>query len=120
MKRIILAVATATTLIATAGFANAESRSYWNNDGSGERREARQESAIEQGRRNGSITGSEYRSLQAEQARIDALQNRAKADGRVDRREAAQIAQAQNNAARHIAQESNDRERRGSWFRRWW
>jgi uncharacterized membrane protein YebE (DUF533 family) len=120
MKRIILAAVTAATVIGTAGVANAESRWNWGGGGSGERREARQEAAIEQGRRNGSLTGSEYRSLQAEQARIDALQNRAKADGRVDRREAAQIAQAQNNAARHIAQESHDSERRGSWIRRWW
>jgi hypothetical protein len=89
-----------------------------------DRRQAMQQQRIQQGVRNGDLTGREYRALQAEQARIADLERRAKADGRVDRFEAERIRQAQQAASRHIYQERHDREQRGSWgswgFRRWW
>jgi hypothetical protein len=85
-----------------------------------DRRQANQERRIQEGVRNGEITRREYRQLEAEQARIRELERRAKADGRVDAREAAEIRRAQNDASRHISQESHDGERRGSWYRRWW
>jgi uncharacterized membrane protein YebE (DUF533 family) len=85
-----------------------------------DRRQANQESRIQQGVRTGEITGREYRQLEAEQARIRQLEARAKADGRVDHREAAEIRRAQDAASRHIKQESTDGDRRGSWTRRWW
>jgi uncharacterized membrane protein YebE (DUF533 family) len=85
-----------------------------------DRRQTNQERRIQQGVRSGEITGREYRALEAEQARIRQLEARAKADGRVDAREAAEIRRAQNNASRHIQQESTDGDRRGSWHRRWW
>jgi uncharacterized membrane protein YebE (DUF533 family) len=84
-----------------------------------DRRQANQERRIQQGVRSGEITGREYRALEGEQARIRELERRAKADGRVDRYEAAQIRQAQDNASRHIRAESTDGDRRGGW-RRWW
>ena len=124
MNKIILAAVTAATLIGSAGIASAnDSYRGWGwgwGSGTGERREARQEAAIEQGRRNGSLTASEYRQLQAEQANIDRLQNRARADGYVSNAERAQIRAAQNNAARHIYQETHDRDGRGPWYRRWY
>lgn len=83
-----------------------------------DRRQAMQERRIQDGVRSGEITRREYRALEAEQARIRQLEARAKADGRVDGREAAEIRRAQNEASRHIRQESTDSERR--WYRRWW
>jgi hypothetical protein len=123
MKKIILATVTAMTLLGSAGVASATEYRGWGwgwGQGTGERREARQEAAIEQGRRNGSLTPSEYRALQAEQANIDRLQNRAKADGVVTRRESAEIRNAQNSATRHIYQETHDRDGRSPWYRRWY
>lgn len=83
-------------------------------------RQARQQSRIQQGLRTGEITRFEAMKLQAEQARIASMERRAEADGRVDRREAAALRNAQNQASRHIAQESHDSQKRGSFFRRWW
>lgn len=80
-------------------------------------RQARQQSRIQQGVRSGEINRWEYLRLEREQARIAAMERRAKADGRVDRHEAEQIRRAQNEASRHIYQESHDSQRR--WFR-WW
>ncbi len=85
-----------------------------------DRRQSMQERRIQEGVRSGEINRREYRQLEIEQARIRQLEARAKADGRVDAREAAEIRRAQNEASRHIRQESTDNERRGSWIRRWW
>lgn len=86
-----------------------------------DRRQYNQERRIQQGVRDGTVTRSEYYRLEQEQARIRDLERRAKADGRVDHREAAQIRNAQQDASRHIYQEKHDRENRGGWgFRRWW
>ena len=84
-----------------------------------DRREAMQEQRIQAGRRSGEITNREYRMLEAEQARIKQLERNALRDGHIDRREAAQIRQAQNQASRHIYQESHDAERVNRW-NRWW
>ncbi len=119
MTKIALAVATGLiALTSTTAFAY-DRTGY---DRTGERREAYQERAIEQARRSGELNGREYRQLQSEQARIDELQRRAKADGRVDRYESAQIRRAQNEASRHISQESHDSEKAGGGRRwnRWW
>ena len=85
-----------------------------------DRREDRQERRIEQGVRSGEITRREYRQLESEQARIREMERRAKSDGHIDRREAAAIERAQDNASRHIRQEAHDGDRRGNWYRRWW
>ncbi len=83
-----------------------------------DQRQASQERRIQQGVRSGELTRGEYYRLEAEQARIRTLEARAKADGRVDRYEAAQIRRTQDAASRHIYQEKHDTDRR--WIRRWW
>lgn len=110
MTKIVLVSALA--LIATTSIASA----YDSRQAEIDRRQARQEQRIQQGVRSGQITRSEYRQLEAEQARIRQLERNAKADGRIDSREAAQIREAQNAASRHIRQESTDSQRR--WFAR--
>ena len=87
-----------------------------------DRRQGYQERRIQQGLRSGELTRREAAALEAEQARIRELERRAEADGRVDPYERARLRQAQNEASRHIAQESHDAERRGSgfWRRFWW
>ena len=109
-------IATRTVLVALAALtATAAAASADEVD----RRQARQEQRIQEARRSGELTRREYIALEAEQARIRDLERRAKADGRIDAREAAQIRSAQNEASRHIRAESTDNEKRGFW-RRWW
>jgi hypothetical protein len=83
-----------------------------------DRRQYNQEQRIRDGLRAGEISRNERRALEAEQARIRELERAAKSDGYVSPRERAQIAEAQDRASRHIAQESRDGERR--WWRRWY
>ena len=110
MQKIILAIATVAALVTSAGVASARDPI--------EQREINQERRIQEGVRSGELTRREYRSLEAEQAHIRALERSARADGHIDSRERAQITAAQNNASRHIYRETHDSERR--WFRRWW
>lgn len=85
-----------------------------------DKRQSIQSHRIEQGRHTGQLTFRETRALKAEQARIRAMERRAKADGHIDREEARRIERAQNAASRHIALERSDSQRRGLWYRRWW
>ena len=84
-----------------------------------DRREAVQEQRIQSARRSGQINGHEYRQLEAEQARIRQLERNALRDGHIDRREATQIREAQNQAGRHIYQESHEHQQVNRW-NRWW
>ncbi len=112
MNRIVLASLTALSLSAALSTAASADEI--------DRRQSYQQQRIQQGLRSGEITRFEAARLQAEQARIAQMERRAEADGRVDRREAAAIRNAQNEASRHIYQESHDSQKRGNWFRRWW
>ena len=132
MHRIVLALAPVVAIVAGPSLATAQDWSRSSGHGGYQHRQAdrqseidrrqdRQQHRIERGVRSGEITPSEYHRLQAEQARIRQLEANAKRDGHIDRREAAAIERAQDAASRHIAQERNDGERRGSWgSKRWW
>lgn len=109
---ITAAVLGVSTLVSTSAFA------YGTSTREIDSRQAEQERRIRDGVRDGSLTRSETRGLVEEQRRIQTLENRAKADGRIDAREAAEIRRAQDAASKHIYQERHDSERRGS--RRWW
>ncbi len=81
-------------------------------------RQAVQEQRIQNARRSGELTRGEYVRLEAEQARIREMERRAQRDGHVDRREASEIRRAQNEASKHISQESHDSDRARRY--RWW
>ncbi len=114
MKRTILAIALVAAGASTANAYGSSTRSI-------DAVQANEARRIEQGLRDGSLTRREAAGLQSEQRRIEQLESRAKADGRITRSEAEQISRAQQSASRHIYQERHDSERRG-WggFRRWW
>jgi uncharacterized membrane protein YebE (DUF533 family) len=104
----------------------ASAQSYWgwgSNQTPGiDRRQAEQSHEINRGIRNGTLTAREAAELRDEQARIANLERRAKADGIVTGHERSVIRNAQQNAGRHIDQETHDRERaghRGGWGRGW-
>ena len=67
-----------------------------------ERREAYQERQIQRGIESGELTRGEARYLNREQARIDRMEDRFRADGRLDPRERQRLNQMQNQAGRDI------------------
>lgn len=77
-----------------------------------DQRQQRQEERIDQGVASGELTRRETRRLEAQQAHIDQMENRAKADGVVTGRERARIHTAQDNASARIARNKHDRQRR--------
>jgi uncharacterized membrane protein YebE (DUF533 family) len=82
-----------------------------------------QQDRINQGIRSGELTRSEVASLRAEQARIAALEDRARRDGRIDPHERREIERARQNASRNIYAEKHDGEKAGNGgYRpyRWW
>ncbi|MBT0962557.1 hypothetical protein [Denitromonas iodatirespirans] len=73
-------------------------------------RQDRQQHRIERGLRSGDLTRPEARRLERGQDRIDRLQHRAYADGRVTPRERARIHQEVKRQDRHIYRERHDRQ----------
>jgi hypothetical protein len=73
-----------------------------------------QAAAIEQGRRDGSITWREGRKLRKEQAAIERVQNELASDGRLSQREKRILHRMQDQSEGRIISESTDR------WRRWW
>lgn len=71
-------------------------------------REDAQQRRIQDGIRSGAITPQEARRLEAEQQRIQAAEDRMRADGRLDYRERARLGQMQNKADRDISREKHD------------
>ena len=80
-----------------------------------EQREARQREAIRSGIESGEITRHEARRLWDEQRRIERMESRFEADGRVTPRERAQLDRALDRSGRNIWRESHDRERVGAY-----
>lgn len=121
MTRIAIAAALALAATTTIAGAHERPRTYGGYGGGSsiDRTQAIQQHRIEQGRRTGSLTVFEAYKLRAEQARIAALERRAKADGHLSHAERARIVAAQRHASRHIYQETHDAQRRGNWGG-WW
>lgn len=74
-------------------------------------RQAVQQQRINQGAASGELTGKEAGRLQAEQARIRRVEDRALADGRLTRKEQARIEHMQDEASTHISRQTHDRQR---------
>lgn len=77
-----------------------------------ELRELRQEVRIAQGVRSGALTAPEAARLIRGQRRVDAAQQRARADGVVTRRERAMLAYQQNRQSVRIVRQTHDAQRR--------
>lgn len=75
-----------------------------------DQRQARQEHRIDQGAASGSLTQREANRLERGQQHVDNIENRAKADGVVTRKERARLHQAQDVQQRHIARQKHDRQ----------
>ena len=75
-----------------------------------DQRQANQERRIEQGVASGSLTPREANRLERGQQHVINMENRAKADGVVTRRERARLNHAQNVQSRRIYAEKHDRQ----------
>ena len=109
---IAAAVLGLTTVVTTTG-----AFAYGSSTPEIDRRQAQQEQRIRDGIRDGSLTRRETRELVQEQRRIQVLESRAKADGRINAREAAEIRRAQDAADKHIYQDRhNSQVRHRHWY----
>ena len=74
-----------------------------------DKREQRQEKRIKQGVASGEINKKEERRLKMEQARIKRMEERAKKDGVVSKREKKHINHAQNHASKRIIKKKHNK-----------
>jgi len=73
-------------------------------------RQANQEQRIDQGISSGQLNEREANRLKKQQEHINKMEDRAKSDGVMTKKERARIVAAQDRASRHIAREKHDRQ----------
>jgi opacity protein-like surface antigen len=101
MKRMLLAVSAMTLLMTGMAYAEAETPVI-------DQRQANQEKRIDQGIASGQLNEREAHRLNKQQGHINKMEDKAKSDGVVTKKEKARIHQAQDRASRHIAREKHD------------
>ena len=101
MKRILFAVTAMTLMMTGIGYAEAETPVI-------DQRQANQEQRINQGVASGQLNKREANRLNRQQQHINKIEDRAKSDGVVTKKERARIGVAQNRASRHIVREKHD------------
>ena len=77
-----------------------------------DQRQANQEKRIDQGIASGELNKRETKRLERGQDRVDAIEDKAKSDGVVTRRERARIHHAQNVESRRIHRQKHDAQHR--------
>lgn len=77
-----------------------------------DRRQANQQTRIEQGVNSGALTGREVVRLERGQRHVENMEDRAKADGRVTGSERARSERAQDVQSRRISRQKHDRQYR--------
>ncbi len=75
-----------------------------------DQRQANQEQRIDRGLAGGQLTDREANRLNNQQRHINKMENKAKSDGVVTKKERAKLHAAQDRASRHIAREKHDRQ----------
>ena len=102
MKQMLLAVS-ALVFMAGISFAQAETPVI-------DQRQANQEQRIDQGIASGQLNEREANRLNKQQEHVNKMEDRAKSDGVMTKKERARIGAAQDRASRHIAREKHDRQ----------
>jgi opacity protein-like surface antigen len=102
MKQMLLAVS-ALVLMAGIPYAQAETPVI-------DERQTNQEQRIDQGIASGQLNEQEANRLNKQQEHINKMEDRAKSDGVMTKKERARIGAAQDRASRHIAREKHDRQ----------
>jgi len=103
MKKMMLAVSGMTLLMIGMAFAEAKTPVI-------DQRQANQEKRIDQGIASGQLNEREANRLNKQQEHINKMEDRAKSDGVMTKKERARIVAAQDRASRHIAREKHDRQ----------
>jgi len=94
--------ATALSLLAFGAFAQAASTPGI------DARQSKQETRIQQGVNSGALTPAETKRMDAREAHVGKVEDRAKADGTVTQAEKANITRAQDKASRKIRRQKHD------------
>jgi hypothetical protein len=102
MKQMLLAVS-ALVLMAGIPYAQAETPVI-------DERQTNQEQRIDQGIASGQLNEREANRLNKQQEHVNKMEDRAKSDGVMTKKERARIGAAQDRASRHIAREKHDRQ----------
>jgi opacity protein-like surface antigen len=102
MKQILFAVS-ALVLMTGISYAEAETPVI-------DQRQTNQEQRIDQGIASGQLNEREANRLNKQQEHVNKMEDRAKSDGVMTKKERARIGAAQNRASRHIAREKHDRQ----------
>ena len=100
------------TLLAVAGAASAQTTDPAATPGI-DKRQARQQQRIEQGKASGQLTEKEATRMQKRQDRIAQREAQAKADGTVTAKERARLQHQQNKASRKIRHNKHDAQKSG-------
>ena len=103
MKRTLLAVSGMALLMTGMAFAQAETPVI-------DQRQANQEKRIDQGIASGQLNEREANRLNKQQEHVNKMEDRAKSDAVMTKKERARIVAAQDRASRHIAREKHDRQ----------
>ena len=102
MKQILFAVS-ALVLMTGISYAEAETPVI-------DQRQTNQEQRIDQGIASGQLNEREANRLNKQQEHVNKMEDRAKSDGVMTKKERARIGAAQDRASRHIAREKHDRQ----------
>lgn len=105
MKQVIWSAAMLPMFAASVVFAQAETPGI-------DQRQANQERRIDQGIASGQLSEREASRLNNQQEHINNLEEKAKSDGVVTKKERARIRHAQDRTSRHIARQKHDRQQR--------
>ena len=103
MKHIMWTVGAASVFMGSLAFAAANTPGV-------DQRQANQERRIDQGIATGELNQREANRLNKQQDHINNMEDKAKSDGVVTKKERARLGAAQNRASRHIAKQKNDRQ----------
>jgi opacity protein-like surface antigen len=103
MKKMLHAVSAMMLMTSGMVFAQAETPVI-------DQRQANQEQRIDQGIASGQLNEREANRLNKQQEHVNKMEDRAKSDGVMTKKERARIGAAQDRAARHIAREKHDRQ----------
>ena len=97
------ATVVASILVVSAAYAQAETPVV-------DQRQTNQERRIDHGIAGGALTEQEANRLAHQQTHINTIEDKAKSDGVVTKKETAKLHAAQDRASRHIARQKHDRQ----------
>ena len=103
MKQVIWSAALLLVCAVSSVFAQAETPRI-------DQRQANQEKRIDQGIASGQLNEQDANRLNKQQVHVNKMEDKAKSDGVVTKKERARISRAQDRTSRHIARQKHDRQ----------